>query len=111
MDAYCVLRYRGGDLRRGPGTGMSRKEPALLAGFPSGGRVRSLGAPPATGAEEEMPGDRDHHPVQARCRRRPDVDAAEPATRRRAEHRRHQPAHIVLQPMEGTVQYKTDHIT
>src|SRR2546427_4220546 len=101
MDAYCVFRYRGGDLRRGPGTGMSRKEPALLAGLPGGGRVRSLGAPPAAGAEEEMPGDRDHHPVQAGGRRRPVVDAAEPAARGDGLNIAGiNLPHIVLQPME-----------
>ena len=51
-----------------------RQEPQLLAGVPGRRRIRPVGAPPAGGAEEALPGDRDHHPVQARRRRRPDVD-------------------------------------
>ena len=38
--------------------------------FPPGGETDIVGAPPADRAEEEVPGDRHDHPVQARRRRR-----------------------------------------
>ena len=75
-----------------PGAGLSRKKPVVLAGFSTGRRVRSVGAPSAGGAQEEMPGDRHHHPVQGWGWRRPDVGADQQPAGRRAERGGHQPA-------------------
>src|SRR5690349_6667969 len=57
------------------GAGVPREVTVLLAGISCRRRVRHLRPPPAARPEEEVPGDRDHHPVQARRRRRADVDA------------------------------------
>ena len=52
---------------------LPRRQPDVLAGLPARRRERPLGPPPADGAEEEVPGDRDGDPVQGRRRRRADV--------------------------------------
>jgi len=54
MDAFRFCSHRESFVGCRGGAGLSRKEPALLAGLPGRGRVRSLGAPPAAGAEEEI---------------------------------------------------------
>ena len=84
-------RLPGRSARR-HGAGLPGQEPAVLAGFSARRRVGPVGAPPADGAEKEVRGDRDHHPVQGRCRRRADVVADEHPARRRAQHRGCEPA-------------------
>src|SRR6267154_2492567 len=83
---------RPGRRSRGLRADLPREKPALLAGFPGRGRIRHIGAASAVRAEEEMPLDRNHHPVQAGRGRRRHVEPDELAAGRRAQRGRNQPA-------------------
>ena len=93
-------------------TALPRQERHVLAGVSAGRRVGPVGAPPADRAEEKVPGDRHRDPVQGRRRRRAAVGHRPTRCRPTASNivGINLP-HMVLQPMEGIVQYKTDDVT
>ncbi len=79
--------------------------------FPAGGESDLSARHQQTGAEEALSADRDHHPVQAGRGRRPDVGADERAAGDGNDVVGVNLPHIVFQPIEGQVQYKTQDIT